>query len=61
LDKNLFQGSTVPGISLGAGKEDILEENLNDPQAEELQESLGVSICLNVVSIETLDLDTSKS
>jgi hypothetical protein len=36
LDSNLFQSSTVPRISPGAGKEDKLEENLKDPQAEEL-------------------------
>jgi hypothetical protein len=37
LDSNLFlQGSTVPRIYLGARKEEQLEENLNDPEAEEL-------------------------
>jgi len=37
LDSNLFlQGSTVPRFYHGARKEDKLEENPKDPQAEEL-------------------------
>ncbi len=54
----LLNISTLKVISLSHFLVDLGQAN--GPHFDQLKLRLGVSICLDVVSIETLDLDTEK-